>query len=101
MKRTSLIIGGLVIAVVVVIAASLWASGDPDGLERVAENQEFIGAGEDAPYEIIPDYTVPGIEGAPSTILAGIVGIVVVFVLVWAVGRLLAQRRGDRATEPG
>lgn len=98
--RRSWIVGGLLMAAIVVIVAAFLASGDPDGLERVAEDQEFIAAGEDAPYEVIPDYTVPGIDGELSTIVAGVLGVVIVFGLLWAVGRLLARRRDDRASEP-
>jgi cobalt/nickel transport system permease protein len=94
------IIVATVVTLVVVVAASFLASGDPDGLERVAEDQGFMEAGEEAPYEIIPDYTVPGIDGELSTLLAGVIGVAVMFVLVWGLGRLLARRRDDRATEP-
>jgi cobalt/nickel transport system permease protein len=58
---------------------SPFASGDPDGLERVAEDLGFLGTGLDAPYQIIPDYTIPFLgETALSTIFAGVVGILVV-----------------------
>lgn len=86
-------LGGLAAAIVVVIAASYLASGDPDGLERVAEDQGFAEAGADAPYEVIPDYALPFLEGELSTVLAGVIGVAVLFVLLLAVGRLLARRR--------
>jgi hypothetical protein len=85
---------GLGIAVVVVIVLAPLASADPDGLERVATDDGFLELGQDAPFEIIPDYTVPGLDGNVSTILAGLVGVVVVFGLMWLVGRALARRRG-------
>ncbi|HSK94695.1 MAG TPA: PDGLE domain-containing protein [Candidatus Angelobacter sp.] len=93
MSRTKLVIGGLVIAALVVVAASLWASGDPDGLERVAEEQGFDGAGQEAPFALIADYVFPGLDGPAATVVAGLLGIVVVFGLVWVVGRALAARR--------
>jgi cobalt/nickel transport system permease protein len=86
------VVGGLAIALVVVLF-SPWASADPDGLKRVAENLGFIGQGADAPYQILPDYTIPFLgETGPSTIIAGIIGALVVAVLVIGVGWLL--RRG-------
>lgn len=88
------LLAALAIAIVVVIAAAFLASGDPDGLERVATDQGFIGTGEDAPFSVIPDYTIPGMEGPLSTILAGVVGVAVTFGLLWLVGRALARRRG-------
>lgn len=77
----------------IVIAAAFFASGDPDGLERVAEDAGFLGAGQDSPFRLIADYVVPGIDGPMATIAAGVIGVAVVFVLVWGVGRLLAGRR--------
>ena len=42
------------------------ASSDPDGLERVAEDQGFLERARDAVYSIIPDYAVPGIDEPAS-----------------------------------
>ena len=62
-----------------VALASPWASSHPDGLERVAEDEEFIDRAEDPSYEIIPDYTFPGIDNERvATILSGLVGIAIV-----------------------
>lgn len=83
---------GLAVAALVVIILAPLASGDPDGLERVATDQGFLDRGEDAPFVIIPDYIVPGIDGSLSTILAGLIGVAVVFGLLWLVGRALARR---------
>ena len=69
------------------------ASSDPDGLERVAEDLGFLGMARDAVYSIIPDYTVPGVDGNLSTILAGLIGVVLVFLVMVVLGRLLARRR--------
>lgn len=83
---------GLAVAALVVVIGVPLASGDPDGLERVATDQGFSQAAEEAPFSIIPDYTVPGIGGSLSTIVAGLIGIVVVFGIVWLLGRALARR---------
>lgn len=90
-RRTWWIVG-LVAALAVVVIAAIWASSDPDGLERIAEDLGFIDAGDEAGFEMLPDYTFPGIEGELSTIVAGIIGIVVVLVVVLLIGRLLARR---------
>ena len=92
-RRGWWVAGGLAIAAIVVVVAAFLASGDPDGLERVAEDIGFIGAGQDSPFTIIADYVFPGVDGPMATILAGLLGIAVVFVLVWLTGRLLARRR--------
>lgn len=70
-------VGGLISLFVVLL--SPLASAHPDGLERVAINAGFISTSADAPYSILPDYTLPFLgETGLSTILAGVVGILVV-----------------------
>jgi len=98
MSSSRWILIGLALAVVVALFSPL-ASPHPDGLERVAEDHGFIEAAQDAPYELAPDYALPGIEDeALSTIGAGILGVLLVFGLVWLVGRSLRPReRGVRA----
>jgi hypothetical protein len=83
----------LAIIALLVVAAALWASADPDGLERVAENLGFAELAEDSPFSVIPDYVFPGVDGPMATILAGLVGVAIVFALAWLLGRLLARRR--------
>ena len=84
---------GLAIAAAVVVVLAPLASSDPDGLERVAGDQGFLETARDAVYSIIPDYTVPGIDGNLSTIVAGLIGVVIVFGLMILLGRVLARRR--------
>jgi len=82
---------GLVLALAVTLLAPL-ASPHPDGLERVAEDQGFIEAAQDAPYEIIPDYVLPGVPNeALATIAAGLVGTLIVAGVAFAVARLRRQ----------
>lgn len=87
-------LAGLAIAAAVVVILAPLASSDPDGLEAVAEEHGFLAAARDAAYAILPDYTIPGLDGSASTILSGLVGIVIVFVAMWALGRTLARRKG-------
>jgi cobalt/nickel transport system permease protein len=85
-SRNWVYIGGLIALVVVLF--SPFASSDPDGLERVAMNIGFIDAGQSAPYSIIPDYTLPFLgETAFSTIMAGIIGVIVVGAVILLIGR--------------
>lgn len=86
------VVAGVVIALVVVLLSPL-ASTSPDGLERVAEDIGFIDTAEPAPYEIIPDYTVPFLGETPlSTIVAGAIGVLVVLALVFLAGRSLQKK---------
>jgi hypothetical protein len=87
-------VAGLGIAVLVVVILAPLASGDPDGLEWVAGEHGFLGSAQDALYSIIPDYTFPGVEDPVlSTILAGVVGVVLVFLTMIGLGWLLRRRR--------
>jgi cobalt/nickel transport system permease protein len=83
---------GLVVAALLVIVFAPLASGDPDGLNRVAQNLGFMDREQPAPYEILPGYEVPFLTGNASTVVAGLVGVLVVFGLVALLGRLLARR---------
>lgn len=83
-----IVIGGILIALVLVVFSPL-ASSHPDGLEWVAEQQGFIAAAKDAFYNIVPDYTMPGISNpALATIAAGVLGVVIVFSLAYGVARV-------------
>lgn len=84
---------GLAIAAVIVIVLAPLASGDPDGLEWVAGEHGFLGAARDAIYRIFAGYTIPGLEGNLSTIVAGLIGVAIVFLAMVGLGRLLARRR--------
>ncbi len=87
---------GYVVAIAVTLIAPL-ASGSPDGLERVAEDQGFIETALDAPYSIIPDYTVPGIENeAVATIIAGFIGVTVVYLLFAGFALLVYRAAANR-----
>jgi cobalt/nickel transport system permease protein len=90
---------GLLVALILALLAPL-ASSSPDGLERVAEDQGFLNAAEEPPYEIIADYLFPGVENEDAaTILAGIVGTVLVFGVGYGLAYLIVSvRRSRRAT---
>lgn len=86
-------LAGLALAAAVVIVLAPLASSDPDGLERVAIDSGFAERGEEAAYSILPDYSVPFLgDGALSLIVAGLVGVGVLFVAMWLLGLALARR---------
>lgn len=87
-------IAGLAIAAATVVVIAPLASSDPDGLERVAEDQGFGDRAEDAWWTILPDYTIPGLDDPRlATIVSGLVGVALVFGAMWLLGRLIARRR--------
>ncbi|MBX3061178.1 MAG: PDGLE domain-containing protein [Anaerolineae bacterium] len=82
---------GLGIALLVVLFAP-YASPSPDGLEWVAGQQGFLETALDAPYKLLPDYTIPGLgESGLSTIVAGAVGVLAVTAVILLVGRFLKR----------
>ncbi|MBE2202459.1 MAG: energy-coupling factor ABC transporter permease [Anaerolinea sp.] len=87
------IVGGVVVTLLVLLL-SPFASGFPDGLEWVAEEHGFLQTALDAPYELLPDYTIPFLgETALSTIVAGLVGALLVAALTVGVTRLVRGRQ--------
>ena len=83
---------GVVISLLAILLSPL-ASASPDGLERVAEDMGFLQLGQDAPYQILPGYTIPFLgETALSTIVAGAVGALVVLGLMIVVGKSLQRK---------
>ena len=87
----------LVVCLAVASFAPL-ASASPDGLERVAEDKGFIDVAQEAPFQVIADYVFPGIENeALAIILAGIIGTLILFGVVYALAWLLILRRKKTA----
>lgn len=83
---------GILISLLAVLLSPL-ASVNPDGLERVAKDMGFLELGQSAPYEVLPDYTVPFLgETALSTIVAGAIGALVVLGLVVVIGGMLRRK---------
>jgi len=86
-------IGGLAIATLLAVLSPL-ASADPDGLEWVAEQKGFLEAARAPLYNIIPDYTFPGISNtALATIVAGILGMLLVFGVALGVAYLRRSKK--------
>lgn len=80
-------IGGSVIALLMAVLSPL-ASSHPDGLEWVAEQHGFINYARAALFNLIPEYAMPGISNpALATIVAGVIGVVIVFGVACGVGR--------------
>lgn len=93
---------GFVIALILAIFVSPFASSAPDGLEKIAEEKGFIEYAEDKEVwkkSPLPDYTVPGISSEGfSTGLAGLVGTAVMFALGFGVIKLLGGRSVHQET---
>lgn len=94
----AVVLGGVVLALLLAAVVSFYASGSPDGLERVAENLGFAGtAGEHAAGDSpLADYGVSGIGDARlSGGLAGVIGVCVVGIVMYGLTRLLRRSDSD------
>jgi cobalt/nickel transport protein len=108
-RNRILIVTGLGISLVIAIFLSPFASNNPDGLERVAQDLQFDKkALKDTPARKLPfsavfeDYSLHGVPSAFSTPLAGLLGTLVTFGLAWGIGKLVirpapsdGEREGD------
>ncbi|WP_107667675.1 PDGLE domain-containing protein [Cyanothece sp. BG0011] len=104
----SFILAGIGIALIVAVFVSPFASSDPDGLERVAQDLEFEDrAIEDAPanklpfYTVFEEYALRGVPEGVATPLAGLVGTVVTFGVAWGAGKLFIRPSAQTNIEQG
>jgi anti-sigma regulatory factor (Ser/Thr protein kinase) len=98
MRRPSsrvLLVVGLLAALLLAGVASVYASGRPDGLERVAEDQGFAHRAEEHPAAESPlaDYELGDGGG---TGVAGVIGVVAVLTLATGGAYALRGRGRDR-----
>jgi cobalt/nickel transport system permease protein len=81
--------GALVLALVSPVASS-----DPDGLETVAEAGGFGRLATESVFEVFPDYTISLLENPSySTIVAMVIGTLMVFGVVVALGQFAVRAR--------
>ncbi len=92
----AILVGGLLLALALAVLSPL-ASTHPDGLMSVAERYGFLSSEQPPLYTLIPHYALPGISNqALSTILAGMIGALLVLIVALAV----AYSRRSRQTRP-
>ncbi len=87
------IAAGLLISLAIVLLAP-FASTNPDGLNRVALDLGIVpSAPPSSAPSLLPGYLIPALgKGGVSRIAAGALGIAVVILLTWGVGRALKNR---------
>ena len=91
---TGLVAAGLAVALALVFLVAPLASGDPDGLERVAIDQGFSNEAKDAIEAPLADYGLGGIESERlGPMVAGAIGVVVVFGVGLGLVSVLRKRR--------
>jgi cobalt/nickel transport system permease protein len=84
----------ITVAALAFVVLSPLASANPDGLERVAIDLGFIDRSASAPFELLPDYTLPFLgETSLSTIAAGFIGVLLVAGVAVLIVRLVRRAR--------
>ena len=87
----------LLVLALLVAALSPFASSLPDGLEYTAVHLGFAHRAAPAgPRPLLPDYALPGHErSAAASAGVGAAGALVVFVLAYGLGEVLARRHRE------
>ena len=97
MKTRTLVLSGLLVALLLAGGVSFYASSHPDGLEYVAGRTGFLDSAEDHAADDGPfaGYATKGVDDARlSGGVAGVVGTLVVLVLAGGIG-FAVRRRGS------
>jgi hypothetical protein len=95
-RRNGFLLVGLLVALLLAGVASGFASSDPDGLERVAEDKGFAETAKDHAFGDGPlaDYGVKGVDDERlGTGLAGVIGVGITF--AFGLGLFALVRRKD------
>lgn len=105
MRTRTLVLVGVVVALLLAGVASFYASSNPDGLEYVAEQTGFLDTADEGPNAEGPfaDYTTEGVDDPRlSGGIAGVVGALVVLVLAGGLGYAVRRRgRSDGRRDAG
>jgi cobalt/nickel transport protein len=104
-RNQAFVITGLVIALLIAVLLSPFASQNPDGLDRASQDHGFDKKASEPLARKLPFYTVfneYALRGVPKEIatpLAGLAGTLVVFGLAWGIGKLVVHRSEDSRLE--
>lgn len=98
---TRLVLAGLLVATLLVAGVvSYYASSDPDGLNRVAQDEGFASteSGHATADSPLADYTVAGVDDERlSGGLAGVAGVAVVLLLTGGLAYAVRRRPGSES----
>ncbi|MBU3734668.1 MAG: hypothetical protein FGM60_03555 [Candidatus Planktophila sp.] len=86
---------GFVVSLFLAGVVSFYASSDPDGLEKVAEDIGFIETAKDHAYAegTLADYGVKGIDNERASVgVAGVIGVIGTAVVAGVGFKLIARR---------
>ncbi|MEB3292109.1 MAG: PDGLE domain-containing protein [Synechococcales bacterium] len=98
-QNRTILWGGLGIALLIAVFVSPFASQNPDGLDRVAQDLQFADKAHPQPlatqlpfFHWFEEYAVRGVPETVATPLAGLAGTLITFGLAWGVGKLTIRK---------
>ena len=97
MKQKTFLISGFIASLFLAGVVSFYASSNPDGLEKVAEDIGFIETAKDHTLAdgALADYGVKGIENARlSTGAAGVIGVIATGVISTGLFMMVRRKSG-------
>ena len=86
---------GLLVSLAIAGVLSYYASSQPDGLEKVAEDKGFLDTAKDSVNAGTPlaDYGITGLENERLSVgLSGIIGVIVTLIVAFATFKTLAKK---------
>lgn len=93
--RGWVVAGGIISLAVVFL--SPFASTNPDGLVRIANDLNFLSQSQNPSFKLLSNYLIPALgDSALSKILAGGIGVVIVFGIVILIGRGLRRPQNQK-----
>ncbi len=105
MRYRTFFLSSLGIAVLIAAVVSPFASSNPDGLNRVAEDLGFSSQEQPEPLatklpsaSAFDGYALRGAPESLATPIAGVVGVVAAFAVAWGSGKLFV-RKSDTAAD--
>ncbi len=105
-RNKAFVWSGLGMALLIAVLLSPFASSNPDGLDRVAQDLKFDHkAAAEAPAQKLPfaavfnEYALKGTPDHLATPLAGLIGTLVTFGLAWGAGKLLIKRESASGSD--
>ena len=94
-KNKKFLVSGFVISLFLAGVVSFYASSDPDGLEKVAEDIGFLESAEDHTYAdgALADYGVKGIDNERASVgVAGVIGVIGTAIVGGALFTFIARK---------
>lgn len=94
-KNKKFLAAGFLVSIFLAGVVSFYASSDPDGLEKVAEDIGFIETAKDHTYAdgVLADYGVKGIENERASVgVAGVIGVIGTAVIAGIGFKLIARK---------